>query len=289
MKDSVQCPRCGKTVDHLQAVDTALRVSLETTNMETRLPPSVCVNCYSELTSSVSQGLKLRIEAEQREKNKMTMWKHRVELVKQARQHMLYKGYSEAAVLYEKYLRVIELVYNKKKGELSPEIFNNSKHSKELNVIAAVYWDLLRIYDSSPRHMTRMQETADMLARFLPHSHLYPHIARKADQFLAQSNNPEIIRQFMIAVKAKIGRCFIATAAFENSLTEEILFLQNFRDQKLKSNALGRRFIKFYYKVSPSIALFIARHSILRMLTRWGIKQLISFIKLVIFILCWTS
>src|ERR1700754_2995890 len=136
------CPRCKQLADQFFSIDTGMRVALNEAGIAEHLPDQVCPICYEQLTSHVSQGLKLRMERDAREKNKMVMWKNRVHLIKNARSLMNQKAYSEAAVQYEKYLRVLEMVYSLKKGELSPKVFNNSTRSKELTVIASVYWDL---------------------------------------------------------------------------------------------------------------------------------------------------
>jgi len=62
--------------------------------------------------------------------------------------------------------------------------------------------------------------------------------------------------------------CFIATAAFGSTLEPHVVALRQFRDKYLKRTALGRAFIRFYYRQSPPIAAAIARHESLRLLTR---------------------
>src|SRR4051812_5244425 len=177
------CPKCGTLSDSFIAVDPGMRVALQEAGETGSIPDRVCSSCYESLTSSVSQGLKLRMEQTLREKNKMMAWKNRVTLIKNARTLMNQKAYSEAAVQYEKYLRILEVVYNLKKGEISPAVFNNSSRSKELTVIASVYWDLVRIYDTSPRYGDRMQRAAGKLAEFLQFSPILPDIMKKAEQF----------------------------------------------------------------------------------------------------------
>ena len=191
-----------------------MRVAMQESG-EKAIPEKVCATCFESLSSSVSQGLKLRMEQTMREKNKMMVWKNRVHLIKNARGLMNQKAYSEAAVQYEKYLRVLEVVYNLKKGELSPAVFNNSSRSKELTVIASVYWDLVRIYDTSPRYGDRMQRAAQKLAQFLQFSPIYPDIVKKAEQFA--KNGQKSSGYSPISAQHEepgAGPCFIATAAF---------------------------------------------------------------------------
>ncbi len=62
--------------------------------------------------------------------------------------------------------------------------------------------------------------------------------------------------------------CFIATAAYGSSMEPKVHVLQEFRDNYLKQNVLGRRFIALYYHYSPPMAEFISQHDTLRAVTR---------------------
>lgn len=62
--------------------------------------------------------------------------------------------------------------------------------------------------------------------------------------------------------------CFIATAAYGSFLDGHVEILRNFRDAYLVTNEAGRAFVEFYYRHSPPLADFIARHDTLRAATR---------------------
>ena len=59
-------------------------------------------------------------------------------------------------------------------------------------------------------------------------------------------------------------------------MAEEVNMLRRFRDNVLLTNALGKAFVRIYYKVSPPVADFIARHDSLKALLRWGLLPLVG-------------
>jgi hypothetical protein len=73
--------------------------------------------------------------------------------------------------------------------------------------------------------------------------------------------------------------CFIATAAFGSYRAPEVILLQKFRDRFLLTNAPGKLFVEFYYRVSPSIADFIGHNDSLKRATRLALKPLIFSIQ----------
>lgn len=57
--------------------------------------------------------------------------------------------------------------------------------------------------------------------------------------------------------------CFIATACYGSPYFDNVILLQQFRDEHLTRSEFGKKFILFYYKISPSIAKFIIKKSFL--------------------------
>ena len=72
------------------------------------------------------------------------------------------------------------------------------------------------------------------------------------------------------------GGCFIATAAFGSAVESHVKVLRAFRDTYLFQYALGRIFVRTYYKYSPPLAQFIAKHEILKVAIRIGLLPLIG-------------
>ena len=205
------------------------------------------------------------------------LWKSRVNLIKKARQCMQDKMFSDAAVAYEKYLKVLEVVFDAKGGDLSPEQFKDSARTQELTVVASVYWDLLRIYDTSDKYGERQAVAAKKLAQFLKFTPIFPDIIRKAEAFQKTAKNPAVIKNFLKLSSEAKGRCFIATAAFQYS-SPEVEILQKFRDSFLISNFCGRIFVNIYYYLSPPLARILDKAPLLRSAVRWSLRKIIKFL-----------
>jgi len=74
----------------------------------------------------------------------------------------------------------------------------------------------------------------------------------------------------------KKGGCFIATAAYGSSLHPHLDILRDFRDKYLMPNGFGRKLVGLYYRYSPSIAGFIARHKLLKIAVRINLLPVIA-------------
>lgn len=75
------------------------------------------------------------------------------------------------------------------------------------------------------------------------------------------------------------GGCFIATAAYGSYLHPKVKILRDFRDSYLITTAPGRAFVELYYTVSPPIADVIAKHEVLRIITRVLLMPLILLVE----------
>lgn len=264
------CPNCGVKGVELVKVDSGLKLHLSSTQQfeNKPVPDAVCENCHNVFTSSLSQGALLRRQQAARENNKMMLWKSRVNLVKQAKTQMASKNFSEAALTYEKYLRVLEIVYDKKAGQLTPELFKEKGEQPEMTVIASVYWDLMRIYDSSSRYADRQQKAAEKLAQFARFTPIFPDIVRKAEIQARTGKNPAMFKRFLTLSNKTRPRCFIATSAFAYETNSTVLELCRFRDQFLATKSWGRSFIVIYYRYSPSIAEALDQTPLLKPVVR---------------------
>lgn len=274
------CPHCHNpgTIYHVEA---GLRLLLQQTGAVSPVPTEACGNCIQQFTKAASSGAILRAEEEAKAQARYMLWRNRVSLVRQAKTLMQSKLYSDAAVAYEKYLRILEVIYEKESGQLFPHLFTTEARRGEITVIAGVYWDLLRIYDTHERYMDRQVKAAEKLADFAPATPVFDNLIRKAENQIGAARNPNAYRHFIKLANAKRERCFIATAAFDYQRTYEVETLCAFRDEVLTKYSAGRVFIKTYYQISPPIARFLNANPKLKPVTRKFLNRCARTISLI--------
>ncbi|MCK7505144.1 MAG: hypothetical protein MZV70_14380 [Desulfobacterales bacterium] len=71
--------------------------------------------------------------------------------------------------------------------------------------------------------------------------------------------------------------CFIATAAFGSPLARQVNILRQFRDKYLLTNALGKKFVAWYYRNGPVAASFIKDKPLAKMAVQAALYPLIGF------------
>jgi hypothetical protein len=264
------CKKCLGEFDELIKIDAGMRLRLQEINNEAHEYPAVCNGCFNILKDEINHGAKLMAEQNQIEQNKAALWKNRVTFIKEARERMQARSFSEAAVQYEKYLRALEVCYDIPAGQLDPLIFNAPGKTGELTILCTVYWDLFKIYDASDKYLDRQKMVGDKLLSIIPHASVQSDLMKKAERFIKDAKNKDNAREFMLKLREATGAtgCFIATASFGSYSDDNVLVLRQFRDQVLMKSSSGRKFIHLYYAVSPSIAVFIQTKPWLKSLTR---------------------
>lgn len=273
------CPSCGLVVPEIFPIEFDLRDKLKALDPTYPVGEEICKSCIVDLRKKAygAGGLMLAQERAKDDRKKK-LWSSRVALVKQGNALMSNKLLNEAAVSYEKYLRMLELIFDCKTGQLSPESLKESAKTAELTIIAGVYWDLLRIYDTSDQFADRQRHAASQLAKFINYTPVYSDIMKKANVFVKNARNPDVVRFFMGQAKKKRTRCFIATSAFETPNALEVQYLRVFRDNTLKNSYWGRKFVYIYYKTSPAIAEFLDSQFWLKPLVRSVLRLIVKSI-----------
>jgi uncharacterized delta-60 repeat protein len=92
---------------------------------------------------------------------------------------------------------------------------------------------------------------------------------------ITMDSNKSVTANFKVK-QEKTKLCFIATAAYGSPLHSSVKILRNFRDTYLITSKPGRLFLNFYYKYSPSIAAFVAKHKALRFVVRVSLLPLVA-------------
>lgn len=75
------------------------------------------------------------------------------------------------------------------------------------------------------------------------------------------------------------GGCYIATMAYGDYNHPQVMELRKFRDDFLSKTIIGRNFIKFYYKHSPSLVEKLKYKQSINLIIRKGLDQFIKAIK----------
>jgi hypothetical protein len=271
------CQKCGKKTPNLSQLDSGLKLSLTKTGHET-VPSLVCGGCLKELKSSASLGTQKQAKEEIKAEQKSKIWTSRLDLVRHGRSFLQRKEYAASAVCYEKYIKVLSIVMEKGKMDLDPKLFNDNP--KEITIISSVLWDLMLIYDSHPKFVSKQKESAALLAKFLRYSPVYNSIVRKAELEAKRAKNPQTFKDFLKLCDVQATRCFIANSAFETRTHPTVKTLCFFRDQILKKSALGRKLVYIYYTHSPILAVALDASPRLKSMLRPVLRGVAILLKL---------
>jgi hypothetical protein len=270
-----KCPRCQKEVESLVGVDSGFRNRVNLTGNTQIIPDKICGSCYQELGATITQTGIFSAKERFKESAKIALWKGRIGLLRKARNHMKKKVYGEAVASYEKYLKVLEAIFEKKLEDLTPDVFKEKAATKELTVACSVFWDLIRIYDTNEKYKSKQMLVAQKLAQFAPYTPMLVEMIRQAEAFKRKARNGDVINKLLRQLANRRARCFIASSAFNDVLAPEVIFLQNWRDQVLLKNKVGMISIEIYYTISPPLAQVLDRLSILKPAVRLFLNFLI--------------
>jgi hypothetical protein len=88
---------------------------------------------------------------------------------------------------------------------------------------------------------------------------------------------PRPMGDFSTVSPESVGGCFIAEAAYGSPMERHVRIMRDFRDTYLLSSTIGHMFVKAYYRYSPPVADFIAKHKTLKAAARMGLLPLVAF------------
>jgi len=80
-------------------------------------------------------------------------------------------------------------------------------------------------------------------------------------------------------ISKAIDGCYIATMAYGDYDHPQVMELRRFRDDFLSKTVIGRSFIKFYYRYSPSLVEKLKNRQSINLIIRKGLDQFIKAIK----------
>jgi hypothetical protein len=73
--------------------------------------------------------------------------------------------------------------------------------------------------------------------------------------------------------------CLVVTSFYRKYDHLNVQLMRRFRDQYLLANKLGRTFVSTYYKYSPPLADYIAKHPVIRQIVRIGLYPIMTVSK----------
>lgn len=271
-----QCQNCGASEVAVSPIESGLRLTLSKAGRK-EIPNQVCNNCLGDLKKIAAMDATLEGHKNEEYKQMEGLWNNRLQSVRAGRTSLQRGEYAEAAINYEKYLKILSLVTKVERQSLDPKSFN--EHPQEITIIASVLWDLVLIYDSNPKFYGKQNESVELLAKFLRFSPIYNGIIRKAEKEFRRAKNPKAYANLLKLCDAQASRCFVANAAFETRVDPTVTLLCQFRDQVLRPSPLGRKFIALYYRRSPQAARYLHKKPYLKPVARCVLRGVARALK----------
>ncbi|MEY4617305.1 MAG: hypothetical protein RJB66_2265 [Pseudomonadota bacterium] len=128
-------------------------------------------------------------------KEKLELWQGRILLVKKARQLVREKHFAEAIVVYEKYLKIFETVFNVSIESLTSQSFKTPALETELSVLIMVYWDLVRLYEANEKYQERADGIAQRLVEWVPTTGIVLKLVKEAEAHKKKARVPAFFKK----------------------------------------------------------------------------------------------
>lgn len=208
-------------------------------------------------------------------------YNQRITIAKVARNAFTARNYTLAIKHYTEYLTIlahskgIEDIFT-----LSPSDFDEKTPVSELLLISHVYWDLGRMYSSSPNYIDYQKKSLAQFVKFTvnqPYQVLNSEMVRKFIKKRKRAKDSPEYLETLTNMHAQIftesNSCFVASYAFgyEHATTNQ---LRVFKKELLKW-PFGSSTVRLYYKYSPRLIDYIIQHKNLDQLTRLTIVPIL--------------
>lgn len=171
---------------------------------------------------------------------------------------------AQAVDSYTKYLGILALYFDTTEDRLSPTLFDPEKDVTELLLISHAYWDLAKAFDRSPNLQRECFRCLEQFVKFsigFKYQHVNAQIIRKFNN-KKQAHNPKAFEAAYHKIQINSKKCYIATSCFGefDDRTETLRHLK----LMIAPHELGKDFIDFYYRFSPSLVSFFNNHLLIK-------------------------
>ncbi len=271
-----KCPQCKAETFDLLLIEEFTKLSLIESGVEVNYD-SVCAECIDGFNDQITYVGKMKAEQKQKMEILLAKWNNKIDFLKTGRSLMSQKIYPEAQKYFEEYIEILEAVFNNGNEGITPKMISEDHRKHESTIMCHLLFDLVYIYDKYEPGTAKLQYACDKLCEFLPYSRGQGAVVTKIRKYIKKAKNKSLIKQLFNNTKNLKSGCFIATAVFDEPYSVELTVLRNFRDQALKKYKLGRSFVYYYYKYSPSIANKIRNNYFIKTPVKYCLK-FISFL-----------
>ncbi|MBI3544823.1 MAG: hypothetical protein HY075_16245 [Deltaproteobacteria bacterium] len=220
----------------------------------------ICEKCASKrFSSKVRKSIQEAFDKQQQQAQRES-WKRRIGIAKRAMALYEESKFPESLRTFREYIMILEKHHGVAPNGLTPALFDGTKEAGEILLIAGIYWDLSKIYDRMKGKTVEMRQA---LNKFYEFSADRPHLILASEamrRYIASEKcvHKEEFKSTHTILRSRLAKCFIAGAVF-GPASEEVETLRAFRDQALLSSVPGRALVATYYRVSPPIAVALAR------------------------------
>lgn len=213
-------------------------------------------------------------EERRRELELRAKYNQRITVAKIGRNAFTNKNYTKAIKEYTEYLTVlghakgIEDIFS-----LAPSNFDEKTPVSELLLISHVYWDLGRMYSSSPKYIDYYKKSLEQFVKFTanqPYQVLNSEMVRKFIKKQKRTKQDEDSLKLLDETYSKIfsesSSCFVATYAFgqDHPITNKLRVFK----QHLLDWPFGIQIVDQYYKKSPKLIEYLINHKVIAKLAR---------------------